>query len=298
MGLHLAFRLHYYGEWLPNTAVLKLGSFSLIYRLLNGIGFVLPFLQCAFPLMMLAAYSLLCRHQMPQILLGTLFGVSVVYQVYAGGDPWSYWRIMSPTIPMLIVLAIDGAALLSEKLIVAEAPLGRNSQKVVLCSMVMLWALFTLNDKFLDEQCLLRNPFDVDGNIENVNVAYALKKCTTADATVGVFWAGSIPFYSERYAVDFLGKCDKQVARLKPDLTGAVAWAGMRSVPGHNKYNLNYSILEKRPTYVQNFNTRWGNLSEYGSNNYVRVECDGAKLWLLRDSPSVKWRECVLPTHQ
>jgi tetratricopeptide (TPR) repeat protein len=58
----------------------------------------------------------------------------------------------------------------------------------------------------------------------------------------------------------------------------------MRSVPGHNKYDLNYSIKTLQPTYVQDF--KWGaqNLNEWAKAGYVEVEYNGVRLYLLRDS--------------
>ncbi|HLC04542.1 MAG TPA: hypothetical protein VJK02_16020, partial [Anaerolineales bacterium] len=96
-------------------------------------------------------------------------------------------------------------------------------------------------------------------------------------------------YYTGRPAIDFLGRTDKHVARLAPDLTGASAWYGMRSVPGHNKYDLYYSIVRLAPTYVQN--TRWGSqdLSDWAKTTYVSVIHKGVLLRLRRDDPNVLW---------
>ena len=114
-------------------------------------------------------------------------------------------------------------------------------------------------------------------------------------ATVGVFWAGALPFYSNNYAIDFLGKSDRLIAGLSPDITGAVSVNGMYSVPGHNKYDLNYSIGKLLPTYVQGF--KWGqqDLLELKSKQYVEIEYKGVKLFLLRNSPQIKWEKLSMP---
>jgi hypothetical protein len=69
----------------------------------------------------------------------------------------------------------------------------------------------------------------------------------------------------------------------------------MLTWPGHNKYDLEYSIGELRPTYVQQFD--WGrqHLGDLRREAYVQVAYKGVSLWLLRDSPSVLWGE-VRPT--
>ena len=41
---------------------------------------------------------------------------------------------------------------------------------------------------------LLVSPYQVEANKENVNIAFALRDVTKTTASVGVVWAGSIPF--------------------------------------------------------------------------------------------------------
>ena len=63
----------------------------------------------------------------------------------------------------------------------------------------------------------------------------------------------------------------------------------MTSIPGHNKYDLNYSIKTLQPTYAQDLH--WGSqdLTEWGSTHYVMVKYKGLSLFLLKDSPFVFW---------
>jgi hypothetical protein len=113
---------------------------------------------------------------------------------------------------------------------------------------------------------------------------------------VGVIWAGTLPYYTDRLGVDFLGKSDPRVASLPADISGAVSWGGMISVPGHNKYDLDYSIVQLRPTYSQVFS--WGSqtVRPWFVQNYVRVEYHGAlgtkTIFLQKDSPFVCWVAC------
>jgi hypothetical protein len=133
-------------------------------------------------------------------------------------------------------------------------------------------------------------------NHVNTNTALAINKLTSPEATVGVIWAGTLPYYTDRTGVDFLGKSDPIIARLKPDLSGSVSWAGERSVPGHNKYDLNYSIVKLQPTYIQAYS--WGNqtVKPWVVINYVRVEYHSAlgtkTVFLRKDSPYVCWELC------
>jgi hypothetical protein len=68
-----------------------------------------------------------------------------------------------------------------------------------------------------------------------------LSKNTPEDATIAVDWAGAIPYFARRTTVDLLGKNDPHIARMDPV-------APFR--PGHNKWDLNYSLSERKPDFV------------------------------------------------
>lgn len=124
--------------------------------------------------------------------------------------------------------------------------------------------------------------------MNHVNVALSINEYTTDEASVGVVWAGIIPYYTSRYGIDFLGKNDPCIASLPADLAG-VAWHGMDSVPGHNKYDLEYSILGRKPTYVEGFS--WGSqdLSHVFRESYVEISLPGPDPAFRLGDPTVRW---------
>jgi hypothetical protein len=63
----------------------------------------------------------------------------------------------------------------------------------------------------------------------------------------------------------------------------------MKSMPGHNKYDLDYSIRKLLPTYVDQF--AWGrqDLRAWAPSAYELVTYKEFKFWLLRNSPLVRW---------
>jgi hypothetical protein len=135
------------------------------------------------------------------------------------------------------------------------------------------------------------HPKEVNANRRHCEIAVALSELTRAEASIGVFWAGAIPYYANRYSVDFLGKCDEVVSRLPPDTSGAVSWAGMFSVPGHNKYDLDYSIKKFMPDYVEGFHWGCQDLSEWGSDRYLEISWHDVKLSFKKASPNVFWHK-------
>jgi arabinofuranosyltransferase len=286
----ILFQFLYYGDLLPNTYVLKLTGMPLADRLLNGSRFVFPFLIQTSILFTIAITGLFLSFSREKLLLLALILSAVLYQIYVGGDPWNYWRMMAPVMPLLLILFIlglvDGVS--------RSAQAGRGSsflgnQREVQIGFLAFLGVLVMNAYFLPEIAFLDKPFYVSANQYNVDVALALRDVTTPDATVGVFWAGAIPYFSERPGIDFLGKSDRYIAHLPPDLSGKVSKFGINSLPGHNKYDLHYSIEELQPTYVQDF--KWGgqDVSSEAMGNYARIESQGVVLYLLKDSPAVIW---------
>lgn len=53
---------------------------------------------------------------------------------------------------------------------------------------------------------MLRIPHEVELNVTRVNTALAIDRVTKPYATVGLFAAGIIPYYTGRPAADFFGK--------------------------------------------------------------------------------------------
>jgi len=299
----LIFQYRYYGEVLPNTYTLKLSGMPLWMRIANGAGFVKPFLiETAF-IWVLSSMEIIFDFGKRKLLLFSIVLSAIGYQVYVGGD-FLYWRIMSPAMPLLAILFISAAKAIILAISNTQAfnayffrtPIfPRKYMTEFLMTSLTLIGLLSANIRFLPEISLQTKPFRSQYKINNVNAAIVLGQLTTKDATIGVLAAGTVSYFTDRTAIDFLGKSDRYIAHLSPDVSGRIAWAGMTSVPGHNKYDLNYSIKTLKPTYVQGF--KWGgqDLSQWAKTNYVKVEYNGISLFLLKDSPSVLWNKINTP---
>lgn len=295
----LSFQYLYYGEWFPNTYTLKLTGMPFLPRIQNGLSFISLFLVVtAFPLV-LSAWGLLVQFRKQKLLLLLIVISAIGYQVYVGGDPWVYWRILSPTMPLLITLfisAINTGVRQSSKLpaFFLRIPMfpRKYDQEIMIISLALIgWV--SVNMSFLPELTLWEKPYHASNHQIFVNTSIALNELTTSTATVGVFWSGIIPYFTGRPAIDFLGKSDRYIAQLPPDLSGAAGGSNMTSMPGHNKYDLTYSIKKFEPTYVQSF--QWGtqNLFQWNQSRYVTVGYKGTLLCLRKDSPSVLWSKVM-----
>jgi arabinofuranosyltransferase len=295
------FRWSYYGEWLPNTYTLKVSEIPLLSRLKNGINFIIPFLKDVCVLLILVGAGIVFSFRREKLFLASIFVVQVCYQVWVGGDTSSYWRLLSPAMPIMLVLGAREilAALQyifetadTRRYFLGTTTFGRQHVLGALACLLVLAMLWSINSRFLPEITMLREFGNVPTNEERVNTALAIERFTTPDATVGVFDAGAIPYYTGRTAIDFLGKADPRIARLAPDPSGLPRieeFQGKVYNPGHNKYDLDYSIKELRPTYARGF--AWGgqNILDWAQSEYVMVVYKGTRMNFLKDSEDVRW---------
>ncbi|MCP4606769.1 MAG: hypothetical protein GY847_40725 [Proteobacteria bacterium] len=292
------FRLWYFGSFLPNTYTLKMEGIPLAFRIENGLGFIERFFDSTWIPLVATALCFAMNLSRHTVLLIMLVLASIGYQIYVGGDPWLYWRMMAPFMPLVFVLVLSATIRLS-RLFTSNSPIARFAKvgqmklRVRLEQALALGALvfvtLTINDTFEEEMIFESLPYMVDFSHATVSIASVLSEVTTEDATVGLLWAGTIPYYTGLEAIDFLGKTNRHIASLPPDLSGSVGWRGMKSVPGHNKYDLNYSVIELKPTYVQE--AKWGhdNVLEFLKKEYIGVWYKGMPLMLKKDSKAVRW---------
>lgn len=310
VGLYVAFivgqgifRWGYYGEWLPNTYTLKVSRIPLFSRLENGAIFVAYFLQEVYFLLIVVGAGLVFAFRRDKLLLASIFVVLVCYQVWAGGDISSYWRLLSPAVPIMLVLGaheilvalqyVSGTAVVRRYFLRTPTFPQRYVLGFLAC-LLMLGMFWSVNSRFLPEIAMLRDFRNVRTNEERINIALTIERFTTPDATVGVFDAGAIPYYTERPAIDFLGKADLHIARLAPDPSGLPRiryFEGKIYNPGHNKYDLEYSIKELRPAYARGF--VWGgqNILGWAQSEYIMVVYKGTRVNFLEGSEDVRWDE-------
>ncbi len=233
VAVHVLWRHHYYGQWLPNTYYLKATGWPLADRFWPG------FTQSArtaiwlSPVMVLALSSLLLRARLDRLLLATMFCVAVAYQWYVGGDAWPRDRMVIPAIPALFVLAADGTVRVARGL--ADGRLGRTCW-IAAC----LTACFLIpNARYTREALFIIAPHGTLQNRENVRYLLAVERTLRPEGTLAVGFAGTVPYLTRRHCYDLFGKCDPYIARLPahPEVARS----------GHNKFDLRYTVTQQRP---------------------------------------------------
>ena len=167
--------------------------------------------------------------------------------------------------------------------------IGKRMQALPLMLMVLL--LFSLNLLMRDQVYNSQGQvIQAVRNQHNVDVALGIDALTDENASVGVIWAGVIPYYADRKAIDFLGKSDAYIANLPADLS--------MSLIGHNKFDLQSSICARQPTYIQDFEWDDETLRPWAVKHYVRANYatpyGDITLILKRDDPSVDWEKVTI----
>jgi hypothetical protein len=299
------FRLVYYGDLLPNTYYLKVGGYPLVLRILRGMYVLFQFawrfnwLLFLFPLT-----ALIFRHDREIMLLFVVLIAQIAYSIYVGGDAWEHKggsnRYISIVMPIYFILFVYAAYLIKVSIVnklQTESKYIKTAINIgmlifIVASMVNFNMI--LNFRSLERWALMRQPIFIEGNKEYVQIANALKKITTPDATIAVVSAGAIPYFTDLKAIDLLGKNDQVIAH--ESSRGA---SGLRSIndfrPGHMKWNYDHSIGQLKPDVIVQL---WGDKDEaeaYILNYYVIGGAKDDMPFTLRvDSENIHWNQVQL----
>lgn len=291
----VAFRWIYYGEWVPNTYILKISQIPLAVRINDGliysigfmISFAIPWILC------FVGFSF--THSSKIALLLSFPSLWTIYQLWTGGDVFTRWRFFGPIVPLLFICSFAGI----DKVVESSSNLSKRfGHKKSIIAVLLAACIVIANLEFLSEALFITPLPETSNNQHTVSVAIAIQALTKPEASIGVFTAGTLPYYSDRHAIDFLGKTDAHIANLYPHLPQSVTWFQPATMPGHNKYDLNYSIRKLQPTYIQRF--YWGeqNIRGWALEHYAKIEYHDKNgnitLIFLKDSPLVYWEKGIL----
>jgi arabinofuranosyltransferase len=217
-------RLAYYGQWLPNTVVMKGDPWP--GRWQSGLEYIYTFFCSRYLGMSLAAIlgaALEPRARM----LGALVLAVAAYVAWIGGDFMPHMRFLLPALPLLAVLAALGLAWLRAR---AGLAAGAAGLLAVACFSFAMPCQFP---------GVLRG--EGDHSARRIEAALALRRNAPEGAVVGTAWAGLLPYIWGGPCIDFLGKCDAHIARTPPHPE--------QRLVGHNKWDYPYA-LGLQPNYV------------------------------------------------
>ncbi|HYN88317.1 MAG TPA: hypothetical protein VER55_07295, partial [Ardenticatenaceae bacterium] len=215
-------------------------------------------------------------------------------------DAWESWggsnRFVSVAMPIFFVLfcyGLEQIARLATERIQAKAPNSLDYARYGSVA-ILLVALVNFNaingPRSLWEWLLINRTLNVEPNAKYVRIGLLLREITSPRASVAVVWAGATPYFSERYAIDLLGKSDRKVAREPMHLEHFAPAERLTAFwPGHLKWNLEYSIGHLRPDVVVAWYQTIPEEMPYAGGAYAAVRIQGIDLFLLNGSENVLW---------
>jgi hypothetical protein len=224
--LQIGFRLIYYGAPLPNTYYLKLTGWGLLDRWPLGLRFVYQALRAYGPLVAAAGLGAwLGRERRTWLAVLGLGAPLLAYGLYTGGDDFGGARFLAPWLPGLFALAF----LAPRRMLAPGLAVWRVAGPGLLLAAVVLLARFN----FLQGR-------SVEAPV--VRAGLLLQQATLPETRIAIFPAGALAYFSEREAVDLLGKNDARLGRsaAHPEI----------AKPGHNKFDFAYSLGELKPDLV------------------------------------------------
>lgn len=232
--LQLAFRLVYYGEWLPNTAHAKVSSWQT--SLPAGLDYLWSAATSLRSILIPALLGLLLgAGRRPTRVLWSFAALSALvwslYVLRVGGDVFPRNRMVVPVLAPLTVLAALGITRIWR-----TGTVGRiTAWLLVLTSITLAFYDAIRHD---DDPRQQPSRWEWAGAATGTWLGRAFAQ---QQPLLAVDAAGAVPFSSKLPCLDMLGLCDKTIARTPVSTETFIA--------GHNRGNGAY-VLSRRPDIV------------------------------------------------
>lgn len=294
-----AFRLAYYGEFLPNTYYLKMTGYPVTLRMVRGLWELAKFVVEALGLPVLVLVAAVRRRPKPVIyLLVWLIAAQFAYNLYTGGDAWEYWGhasrfvcIIMPLFMVLVALAVND---ITGRLKHNQCTYSLTRYALVALAWILLNALYFPFEARETASVFLPSPPpgaspDPSSNYYLVNSALLVDQISTPRATMAIMAAGISPYFAHRTAIDLLGKCDPVIAREPTHRSqGQGRMRYTDYVPGHMKWDYAYSIGTLKPDII-NDHFDWPEALQAMHGQYATLHTGFLIMHLRRRSPFVLW---------
>lgn len=242
---YMAWRISYFGEWLPNTYYAKL--YQIDPGLLRQMGFGYLILFFITPPMLplfcvvMAAVAARRKWLSPPLLYLIAAGVVLcAHVVRAGGDHMPYIRFLVPAVPLcaLIIYYINNA-------LIPHSEKWFRDICGALIALSVVQFITVKNDDFLSR-----------GALSGIAVADHIKAHWKPGSLIAINPAGALPYFAPDYRyIDMLGLMDKHIARREIKSETVKKMIISRPV-GHLKGDGDY-VLKRRPDYII-FGDIWG----------------------------------------
>ncbi|MDE3015600.1 MAG: hypothetical protein KGI29_01560 [Pseudomonadota bacterium] len=205
----LAFRLYYYGEFVSNTVLVKVGVSET--HLLQGVLYTANALLTLLPLILYGVINLYrsaCRkerefYERSGLFAATIFFFLTVAVTISGGDIFPGLRAFAPLIPLLALIFMDSVT----------AGLRLTGLKTEACFLAALGLSYIWLQASVE---INQRPKYSLWEMDAKAMGEALKQRYAAGhPLIAVYTAGAIPFYSGLPAIDVYGLNDRYLAETR-----------------------------------------------------------------------------------
>lgn len=124
---------------------------------------------------------------------------------------------------------------------------------------------------------------------QNYQIALDIQEILYKDGRVGVVFAGAPVYFSNRPAIDLLGKNDAYIANQKPNFDDFIGEWNSSFYPGHNKWDLNYSLTFLKPDMLAQ---SWGSkpIQNFGYKIFCLVDTNRS-YFIKITSNKINWEK-------
>ncbi len=228
-------KLHYYGDILPNTFYVKAGTVSLdssgaiyCYRFFTS--------YLLFPIFFIIFFSLRkFREQMDEriLSLGVIVCAWCSYIVSIGGD-FMEFRFFVPIYPLIAIICLWLIFIVLQQRIIR-----------IIMTLILLggtlhhWSMFTYNTEEGIETIEMLQGHLVNNDEQWITIGKVLGSTFNYDSTVRIATtaSGAIPYYSKLQTIDMLGMNDRWVARNGYQIS---------DIPGHQRIATCRYLLDRQ----------------------------------------------------
>ncbi len=304
LGVQLLAAWWYFGNPLPNTYYLKMTGYPVFPRLAHGSLMTARFLMHLEPVTLgLIATVLWLKRDAMGALLGAVFLAQIAYNIYVGGDAWEqfgganrYLVIAMPLFMILLATTLQTTAHGLASLVGAvTAPRDAGWTGAAVFCVLALACSGTLSatgtyqnrsDGALRVLFLVDRPPEYVDHLTHLKRALLCDQFTDHDASIAVVWAGVVPYFADRNAIDLLGKNDALIAHEPMHIDPFLDF-----YPGHMKWDYGYSIGTLKPDIVMELWHQNDEVILHASSPYGRVLIDGHAWYFRNDSRHIRWPE-------
>jgi hypothetical protein len=254
LALLTAWRLYYYGDWVPNTFHAKVGQAGMALGWIYVLKFFWEGAALLLPGFAVAAFAV------PKLRGPAAFVVlTLAYVVYIGGDVFNHGRFMLPTLPVLVTAAIAAAAWALARSVVLGAGLLLLVPATAVASLYIYVPLpvaaFAGFDEFRQAP---DRPFPWSGkraegdrhymfhNEKRVALVLAgkMRAAKPGAKLIACIGIGKMGYYNMDFdLLDMVGLTDRHVAESQRSVPDTFV------MPGHSRTDSDY-VLSRRPDII------------------------------------------------